>query len=377
MGIKDLMKSLLDYEVFDNTNGYTKKPNSPLFLDYNYIFHTCRYSIRTIDQINTFPLLIANRIHNIHIPNNNYNNYNNYNEGKDSNEGNDSNDSSNTYPLIIVIDKGKINVKDKERLRRKQSEPRAIDVMIMEHRLLHEQRSLNTLMSRFENNNSNNSNNESNSNNSNNSSNNESNSNNETSYPIIEHYPYSDHAEISNEVSELIRLGHKLIVIHANQFDAEYSIILLAKYIDPINSTIISGDQDTIALMIINIPRASIIYRNSLYQLIQDRKVIKLARFIVFCCVIINKSDYFEGINYLTCVTFLASLDQKHDFSIRKQSKSNSIIYRNQELMCSIINSCKNKNNKYYDNDDFTDFFVKYIRDVCQFLRLDTDFYLQ
>lgn len=361
MGIKDLMKSLLDYEVFDNTNGYTKKPNSPLFLDYNYIFHTCRYSIRTIDQINNLPLLIANRIHDIHIPKKR-------NKNEDNNES--SNEGSSTYPLIIVIDKGKINVKDKERLRRKQSEPRAIDVMIMEHRVIHEQKSLNTLMSmsRYESNSSNDSKNE---------SDNESDNESETSYPIIEHYPYSDHAEISNEVSELIRLGHKLIVIHANQFDAEYSIILLAKYIDPINSTIISGDQDTIALMIINIPRASIIYRNSLYQLIQDRKIIKLARFIVFCCVIINKSDYFEGINYLTCVTFLASLDQKHDFSIRKQSKSDSIIYRNQELMCSIINSCKNKNNKYYDNDDFTDFFVKYIRDVCQFLRLDTDFYLQ
>lgn len=364
MGIKDLMKLLLEYEVFDNTNGYTKKDNSPIFLDYNYIFHTCRYSIRSIDQINTLPSIIANRINDIHIPN----------KKKDSNESNESSNctegSSNTYPIIIVIDKGKINVKDKERLRRKQSEPRPIDVMIMEHRVLHEQRSLNYLMSmpRYEKDESNNNEDD---------EEDEEKEDYETSYPIIEHYPYSDHAKISNEVSELIRQGHKLIVIHANQFDAEYSIILLAKYIDPINSTIISGDQDTIALMIINIPTASIVYRNSLYQLVQDRKIIKLARFIVFCCVIINKSDYFEGINYLTCVTFLASLDRKHDFSIRKQSKSDSIVTRNQELMCSIINSCKKNNNKYYDNDDFTPFFVKYIRDVCQFLRLDTNFYLQ
>lgn len=241
---------------------------------------------------------------------------------------------------IFFIDKGNIEAKTDERAKRKNREMRDIDLKILESKEFYEDEILALLGCHPD---------------------------------VVQCYPNSNHQYLAKMLID----RNNTSVVHANMFDAEYAMVKIASYMGN-DITLVSNDQDTMALAIINLPHAKIIYQGAYYQLIQDEGIIKYAQLITFVTVLCNKSDYFNGLEQITAKTFLNSHYIPYEFNIAAQAQSDEITDENDHLMTDIVNAIKKPDSRrqYLECNNFSKLFCDYVKNVSRFLTLDTSFFL-
>jgi hypothetical protein len=324
MGVKDLFKYLIDADVFADTSETDIKDHY-ILVDYNSFFYACMYQIKFEDDIQRFPHIVANKLSSLLTPRTSF-----------------------------FIDRGHITPKTEERIKRKNREANEIELKIIDDREKHVDNTLRLLGCQTE-----------------------------ERLPI-NHSPLDDHSSFADRV----KYSTHQLAVYANNFDAEYAMVVAGKkLIDSGESVVlVSNDQDTLALSIVNTPQALIVYQGAFYRLKQERSAIKYAQLITYVTVLCNKSDYFNGIKQLTAKNFLDNYQHPYTFDIQAQAMSDEVIEVNVQLMRDLVSaikigSVKESYIEYVECDgimreSFTAQYRTYIRNVSRFLSLDTTFFL-
>lgn len=323
MGIKDLFSYLLevnaDTKLFEDTTQYLSI-DELMFIDFNSFFYKCMYFVKVEKDIEQFPYNVAKSLMNLI-----------------------------SRKKVYFIDKGDILPKNNERCKRKNKKLRDIDIKILDNKEIHQLKVLSIL---------------------------------ECSSDHLTHRYNDNHEDVTKSIQNVL-LTQNSIAVYSVGFDAEYSMVicnyLFGKLFDNKNITLVSNDQDTVALAIINTPYSMFVYQGAYYRLSQEQDAITYSQLITYVTVICNKSDYYNGLSQITAKTFLTNNKRPYNFNISLQSKTEEIVEDNKELFFDIILNIKKRptQEEYYDfdNNAFKEKFVKEVILVSRFLTLDTSFF--
>lgn len=314
MGIKDLFKLLVEYRTIETLLEPPDFENSVIFVDFNSYFYACMYFITVEEDIKLFPQKVADRLSRFL-----------------------------TNRTVFAVDRGKIEPKVEERDKRKNREVGEIELKILDNRYTLEKEIFDIMKCKID----------------------------------VVHKPSDDHQTLADSISEL----EEPLILYSHNFDAEYDMVNLGAKIHNREIIYASNDQDMIALTIINDPTSIMIYRSSLeydiFRIKQDPVSLITARLITFTTMLCNKSDYFCGLEHITSRTFLKNNRNPYTFKLHEQADSDTVLKENEDLLHDILNNIKKESSipQYRMNEEFTSYFIDYVKKVCMYLTLDTSFF--